>query len=320
MDCETPIRQMSVVDRQSQVRIAVLTDAVRVRELIRVLRALEASGVTPVVFKGAALAHTHYAESWRRPREDADVLIAPENRRRVFALLTELGYQQPAFIAGDLVMYQAPFAHVDRLGIEHALDVHWRIANPQVVSQVVTHAELVARSATVVVDGHPMRVPSPVDALILACIHRAAHHADSEDAVWLSDIHLIAKRFDALEWRALAERAASRSVRALCARGLRLASERFQTRLPSDLMTGLDAGCAEPSAVFLRKDLRPVERLSTDLRALGPRAAARLVREHLFPPAEYVRAVYGVRHRALLPVYYAARVWSGMFKWFRAAV
>lgn len=319
MDCERQIRQTSVVDGQFQAPIAVLMDGVRVRELIRVLRALEDAGVTPVVFKGAALAHTHYAESWRRPREDADLLIAPESRQRVFALLTDLGYQRPAFIAGDLVMYQAPFARVDRLGVEHALDVHWRIANPQVVSQVITHAELVARSMTVLVDGHPMRVPSPVDALILACVHRAAHHADSEDAIWLSDIHLIATRFDAGEWRTLAERAASRSVRALCARGLRLASDRFQTRLPSDLLTELGAGSAEPSAVFLRKDLRPVDRLSADIRALGPRAAARLVREHLFPPAEYVRAVYGVRHRALLPVYYAARMWAGMFKWFRAA-
>jgi Uncharacterised nucleotidyltransferase len=319
MDCERPIRQTSIVDRQSEVRIAVLTDAVQVRELTRVLCALEEAGVVPVVFKGAALAQTHYLESWRRPREDADLLIAPESCPRVFSLLKALGYERPAFISGDLVTYQAPFVRVDALGIEHALDVHWRIANPQAVSRVLTHDELVARSVTISVHGQPMRVPSAVDGLLLACVHRAAHHADSENVIWLSDIHLIAKGLDASEWRTFAERATSRSVRALCARGLRLAGEHFQTRLPPDVMTDLDAGGREASAVFLRKDLRPVDRLAADLRALSPRAAARLVREHLFPPAEYVRAVYGVRSRALLPVYYAARAWRGMFKWLRAA-
>ena len=102
----------------------------------------------PVVFKGAALAQTHYTESWRRPRYDADVLITRDSRERVFAALEELGYTRRAFISGELVMYQAPFERVDHLGIEHALDIHWRIANPQVFSQVLTHGELVERSVT----------------------------------------------------------------------------------------------------------------------------------------------------------------------------
>src|SRR5678809_631178 len=82
MDCEISIRQSSFVNRQSQA-LSVLSDAVQVRELVSVLRALEDEGAIPLVFKGAALAHTHYAESWRRPHADADVLIAPESRERV---------------------------------------------------------------------------------------------------------------------------------------------------------------------------------------------------------------------------------------------
>jgi hypothetical protein len=236
----------------------------------------------------------------------------------VFAALDELGYTHRAFISGDLVMYQVPFERTDHLGIDHALDLHWRIANPQVVSQVLTHDELVARSLIVDVQGQPMRVPSAVDSLLVACVHRVAHHPGYEKPVWVQDIHLLAAGLESSEWRTFVERATSRSVCAICLDGLELARTRFETPVPLEVLRDLQAGRKERSAVFLRADLRPVHRLASDLRALRPRAAAKLLREHLFPPAEYMYASYSVKSRALLPAYYAARAWKGVFKWFRS--
>ena len=298
--------------------ISVLTDAVRVRELLVVLRALEDEGVVPLVFKGAAVAHTHYAESWQRPRLDTDVLIAPEVREPVFVTLARLGYERGTLISGELVMYQAPFMRTDHLGIEHALDVHWRIVNPQAVSGALTHAELAGRSQTVMVDGHPMRVPSSVDSLLIACLHRV-HHPEFQQPYWTEDIHRLASRFDRSEWQAFSAAAANRAIRTLSLPGRRLAEERFQTALPSEVVTALSAGAPEPSAVFLRKDLRPVDRLVADLRALGPRAAVRLIREHVLPPSDYMQAKYGLRSRVWMPAYWAIRVLSGMSKWLKAA-
>lgn len=272
----------------------------------------------PVVFKGAALAHTHYTESWDRPRYDADVLITLESRERVFAVIEELGYTRRTFVSGDLVMYQVPFERVDHLGIHHELDIHWRIANPQIVSQVLTHDELVERSVIVTVQGHPMRVPSAVDALLLACVHRVAHHPDSPKPIWVRDIHLLATGLELNEWSMFVDLARRRSVRAICAAGLRLAQERCQTRVPCGVLTALTTRKEEPSAMFLRKDLRPFDLLASDVRVLGARAAARLMREHLFPPAAYMQATYGVKSRAVLPAYYVVRALSGIPKWFRA--
>ncbi len=300
--------------------ISVLTDAVRVRELIAVLRACEDAGARPVVFKGAALAHTHYTDSWRRERYDADLLIPPDSRERVFEILRGFGYTRPPFISGDLVMYQAPFERIDHLGIEHALDIHWRIVNPQVVSRVLTHGEIVERSVSVSVLDYPMRVPSAVDSLLLACIHRVAHHPDFEKLVWVEDIHLLASRLGPSEWQMFVERATSGSVRAICRQGLTRARERFQTIVPADVLTALSDRHDESSSIFLKEDLRPVDRLKADLKALGPLSALRLLREHLFPPAEYIQAAYGVRRRVWLPVYYAARMVSGVSKWMRPYV
>jgi hypothetical protein len=296
---------------------AALIDAVQVRELATVLRGLEETGAVPLVFKGAALAHTHYQESWLRPRADTDVLIADSSREPVFARLHELGYERSQLVSGELVMYQARFVRIDHLSVRHALDVHWRVSNPQVVSRVLTHDELVARGTTVTVHGQPMRIPCAVDSLLLACVHRAAHHEDSEDPVWLKDIHLLATGLGPDEWEDFVERASHKGVSALCARGLRLAMERFETRVPRDVVMNVSLDRDEPSSLFLRKNLRPVDRLIADVRAIGPRAAVHLVREHVFPPADYMKATYHVRYRALLPAYYAARVWNGMFKWFQ---
>jgi hypothetical protein len=298
--------------------VSVLTDAVRVRELNVVLKACEDAGALPVVFKGAALAHTHYAESWQRLRCDADVLIAPGSREPVFRTLQALGYQRPALISGDLVMSQAPFARLDHLGVEHALDIHWRIVNPQLIADVLTHDELVARSVMVPVQGYRMRVPSPVDSLLVACIHRVAHHPDDDQPVWMEDIHLLASRLDASGWRAFVARATSKSIRSICLDGLQRARDCFHTAIPLEVVQALGTGGREVSAAFLRQR-RPIGRLMLDVRALRPAAAVRLVREHLFPPVEYMQAKYGVRNRALLPVCYLARAASGVVRWLRAA-
>jgi len=319
MDCEISIRQSSFVNRQSQA-LSVLSDAVQVRELVSVLRALEDEGAIPLVFKGAALAHTHYAESWRRPHADADVLIAPESRERVFAVLRRLGYEHLTFISGDLVMYQAPFERVDHLGIDHLLDIHWRIANPQVVSQVLTHDELVARSVMVRVQDYAMRVPSAVDSLLIACVHRAVHHPDVEQRYWIEDIHRLASGFGRSEWETFTARAADRSVRTICFQGLKRAEALFQTAVPPDVLTALSAGPSEASAIFVRNGLRPVDRLVADARALGLVGSARLLREHVLPPAHYMQAKYGVTSRAWLPAFYVSRVLNGIRKWWRPYV
>jgi hypothetical protein len=300
--------------------LTVLTEAVRVRELLAVLRACDDAGARPLVFKGAALAHTHYAQSWQRPRADADVLIAPACRERVFAVLHQFGYQRPAFISGDLLMYQAPFDRVDHLAIEHVLDIHWRIANPQLVSQGLTHDELVERRVIVRVQDYAMRVPSPVDSLLIACVHRAAHHPDVEQRYWIEDIHLLASRLERSEWQAFTATAANRSIRAICLQGLKRAEALFQTALPPDVLTVLSAGASETSAIFVRNGVRPVDRLAADLRVLGPVRAGRLLRQHLLPPAHYMQAKYGVTSRAWLPVYYASRVLNGIWKWWRPYV
>ena len=101
--------------------------------------------------------------------------------------------------------------------------------------------------------------------------------------------------------------------------GIALAVERFATRVPAGLSA---APSAEEhgalTSVYLNGDVRKVDLLAADLRALPDwRSRLRLIREHLFPPADYIFAVSGRSHPALLPALYLRRIVRGSLAWFR---
>jgi len=298
-----------------------ILDEARVRELNRVLAACEGRGVQAIVLKGASLAHTHYEESWLRPRLDADVLIPEADRKTVCDLLGALGYTGLPFTSGTLVAHQAPFARVDAIGCQHDLDIHWRVVEPHACAGVLTYEDLASRATRVTVRGQSMRVPSGPDALLLACVHRAAHHNLADDLLWLYDIHLLAERLTTAEWRELATRATRYSVRALCRAGLERSGECFGTRVPPDVLSLLEpsGSVKEASAAYLRRDLRPIDRLALDVSSLGPGRGLRLMWEHVLPPTSFIRARYAVRRDGLLPLFYARRVVEGVSRWFARA-
>ncbi|HEV8396907.1 MAG TPA: nucleotidyltransferase family protein [Vicinamibacterales bacterium] len=303
---------------RNEARVEAVRDTLRVRELVRVVSALEAGGCAPVVFKGAALGLTHYQESWLRPRLDADLLVDLACRVRAAATLAALGYERPAMTSGRYVMHQEMHVRPDPVVGEHVVDLHWKLANPNLLTALPTHAELRGRAAAVAAPGGLLHVASPADALVIACVHRAAHHAASDELLWLYDIHLVSSRLTAEEWATTLRVAACARVTAMVRTGLELAARAFgPCAPPAPVLETLVTAAPEPSAVFLRRDLRRLDRLRADVAALGAAGGARLIAEHLFPPASYMREKYGLRRGAQLPFAYARRIVGGASAWFK---
>lgn len=298
-------------------RAAAVVDAVRNREITAVLaRIAGVDGARPILLKGAALAHSQYPHPWLRPRLDTDILVSPASTTPVFRILSTLGYERAASTSGTLVVSQASFTRVDDFGIMHALDVHWQIANWQVIARAASHVDLESRSVPVPALGPAARALSSPDALMLACLHRAAHHRDSGELLWLYDIHLLAERLTSADWTFLLEAAGRGAVQTVCRRGLALAIDRFGSPVPHHMMEALADAHDEPSSIYVSKDLRLVDGLISDLRALSWRNRVRLVAEHLFPPPEYIRSKYGLTSRRSLFLFYARRIVSGVPRWF----
>ncbi len=302
---------------REEARAAAVVDAVRDREIAAVLARIAAvDGARPLLMKGAALAHSHYPHSWLRPRLDTDLLVSLSSTREVFEALRVFGYEQTPSTSGALVISQASFTRIDSFGVTHALDVHWNIANWQVIARVTSHADLALRSIAVPALGPAARELSRADALLVACLHRAAHHRDSEELLWLYDIHLLVERLTAADWTFVLDAAARGEVKTICRRGLGLAIEYFGSPVPPKVMDALAGAGDEPSSIYVSKDLRLVDGLLLDLRSLSWRDRVRLIAEHLCPPPEYIRQKYGLTSRRSLLVFYARRIAAGVPRWF----
>ncbi len=295
-------------------------DLVREVELKRVVSALDGGGVTALLLKGAHLAYSHYARPDLRPKHDIDLLVPPDARDAVCRILLGLGYERSVENTGELVAAQAMY--VKRRGgrLLHTVDVHWKIANALPFAGVLTHDELTARAVAVPSIDPAARGLSGVDALVLASVHRVAHHFDSDHLIWLYDVDRIARRLIDDEWRDFIALVRSRKVAAVCRRSLQRAAELFGTDVPAWVWTDLlsDAAPAiERTARYLDRRTH-VRVVLDDLRTLPKWSDRwRLVREHAFPPAAYMRGVYAPTSAAPLPVLYVRRLLRGGRKWLK---
>jgi Uncharacterised nucleotidyltransferase len=296
-------------------------EILRHRETARVLEAFRARRLDVLLVKGAALAYSVYDEAWLRPRVDTDLLVDSRSFVAADRLLQGLGYAPGAGIStGQFVSHQVAYEHRDRHGLSHVIDLHWKTANPQLLAAALPFA-ILWRDAIEVHRGELRgRAPSLPASLLLACVHRLAHHQQQERLVWLFDIHLLAGNLDDAGWNRVTSTARERGIAAVCRSGLDAAIARLGTVVPAEVLAALDAtGADEPSRVYTERTQRRLDVLRADLRHLPRwRDRLQLLAEHAFPPTSFVMARYAARRRALLPVLYAHRLVTGAWRWLRA--
>jgi hypothetical protein len=305
--------------RPSATHRLVAADLRRQRALAEVLAGLAEAGVDALVIKGAALAFLVYEEPHTRPRCDADLLIRSEHVEAAERVLLASGYNRQ--IEPDATVISGQRHYAPPRPSADAIDLHWRVVNPLVFGDVLPFSEAWARSIPVPALGTAARTLAPHDALLLACIHRVAHHGDSAELKWLQDIdRLVAllARMGPESGRAFAREAARTRTRSVCVRSLELAQSLCGTRV-DDLIAELQTGThdVEPSAAFVGSRLALAGIVGSDLRHADWRGRARILREHLFPSREYMRARYPRWPSALMPAAYAFRIMRGAPAWFR---
>ena len=297
---------------------AVVADLLRESELKLALAELGKAGVSPLIIKGGQLAFSHYPRPDLRPREDTDILIPASARSTVHDALLRAGYTPSGQMSGELVAYQACYVKRRQDVLSHVLDVHWKIANSQVFAGFLSYDELSSAAVPLPRLAPSARGLSDLHALLLACVHRVAHHYDSDHLVWLYDIHLIARGLTGAGWEGFIALAAERKVVGVCRRSLERAVQAFRTVVPAGVWTDsrfIVLPGSELTAGYL-EHRRHAQVIADDLRAL-PTWADRwqLLREHLFPPAEYMRNVYSPASQVPLLFLYARRLMRGGGKW-----
>ena len=303
----------------SRLRDATARELARHRELRRLIDCCKAAGVRTLLIKGAGLAYTIYSDPRLRPGDDIDLFIARESLDTTESALQQAGYRRQVEPDSDLASMQRHYARAEPGGQEHCVDLHWRVANRQVFAGVLDFEAAWTASIPVLPLGLSARTLGVPDALLLACVHRVAHHPGHVGLLWLWDVHLLAGRLTSATADALVQHADRAGVRAVLASGLDLSRRLFGTAIEQRLLDDLTSpGRHEPSARFLGTSFSQIELLRSDVAAAGSLTSRlRLLREHLFPGREYMRAKYAHWPPALLPFAYVHRIARGAPKWLR---
>lgn len=297
-------------------RRAAVNEILNRAELERVLPRLIERGHRFLLIKGAPLGYTLYPNPAQRGRCDTDVLVPPDAVAGFIETLRGLGYREQPGISGEIVSHQKSVDWVDARGCGHVFDVHWKISNRPGLADRIGFEELWANRLEVPALGAGVCAPDDVSALLLACLHLAGHHPGAEKLIWLYDIHLLAQALDSAGKARFAALCRERGIAGQCLPVLSLTSGLFPSPALAALITGLDGAKTPPKTAGRRHGRLAM--LAEDLRALPDwRARLRLLKEHAFPDAAYIRERYRVRANFLLPYYYLKRLVTGVRGWLR---
>lgn len=192
--------------------IALVQALAREQELPRVLVALAAAEITPILFKGAVLAYTACPGPACRPMNDLDLWLTAEEMPRGQAALEALGYRQHIRETRPPAFQERHFGEIRMIGARPGsipVELHWSAFAGVWLDRVaaVDHAAVRTRAEPVTVAGQPALALASEDAIIQLAVHLAVNHQMAAPGVrGLLDVALLA-RTQPVDWAVVADRA-----------------------------------------------------------------------------------------------------------------
>jgi len=306
-----------------QARAAMAWELAHKAELIRCLSALTDAGIEVLILKGTALAYSLYSVPSIRSRGDTDLFVRTDDVATSCDVLAELGYARDTYSQG--VGCEVNLTKQDRFGLDHVLDVHWRLSGNEVFAALFDWEEAHRMSVAVPALAVQARGLSPVHALLHACVHRAAHvhspyyvdgdpYLERNRLIWLYDIRLLSDALDTAHWRSFVDLARERGVSALCLDALHAAADLLGAAIPTEASSAL----AHPkrSEISAQLLLDSAWRGAwVEFRAQrGLAARSKYLRDLLFPNRQYMQRKYPKQPAWLLPYLYLRRVLEGVHR------
>lgn len=294
------------------------------RLLTRLAPDFAAAGIAPLILKGTALAYSVYDTPALRPRGDTDMVVADADFERAQKILQAHGFSLAFVPGGRIVTSQCSYDMQDAHGLHHVIDLHRQTNNHAALAGLFPYAELRARAEPLDRLAPTLLRPGHVDAMLFACYHRFMHitkpitvagtsHLSENRLIWLLDMVRIARLLSDSDWEVLVARARDKGLLRICHGALVAARDWAGLDLPDTVLQALSAAPPdEPPVRFLRAGR--AGKLLANLSAT-PGAGQKLgfVWETAFPPAAYMRAVFGHagRHEPL-PQLYLRRALRGV--------
>jgi hypothetical protein len=143
-------------------------------EVLEVVRAWNAAGITPLIYKGFALAEWTYTHPGARFHGDVDVLVQPADFRRALEVGHGLSWETPPVL--DHWLFDNPDPHelsLKRSGASTAFDVHQRLVptnSPWTAREHALTQAAWANSRRIEWQGTQIRVLSLEDAFLFGLV------------------------------------------------------------------------------------------------------------------------------------------------------
>ncbi|GMT41176.1 MAG: hypothetical protein IEMM0001_1911 [bacterium] len=296
---------------------AVATELGQEHELQMVLSLFTDAGIPFLLMKGTPLAYTHYPQLYLRSRSDTDLLFENmDDAEKAFNLLETHGYQRPNAVSGEFVSHEFCCYKKDKAGVGSTLDMHWKLSNAHRFARAFNFTELAASSTQITELGEKAQSLGPIHALLLACMHRIAHKIEGMEnrLVWLYDIHLLTEKFSDQQWRQFIILATAKGMCGICLDGIQQSAKILNTDIPEEVKIQLEEGAShEKYSTEMGESQLTME--MSNLRALpGWKERAGLIKERVFPDANYMMVKYDTQKKYLLPYLYLKRAIGGIFK------
>jgi len=245
-----PLAEMSALKQlyQTNLHKALLLS----RELIRIVDHLSALGIDVMPYKGLALAEVIYGDIALRRSGDIDLLVRPQDLRRIRDAVRELGYtphmtfseaEERAYLKSG---YECAF---DGAAGPNLLEVQWAI-QPRFYAIDFDLVGLFQRAATVTVAGHSMKTPSSEDLLLVLSAHAAKHVWGR--LVWLCDIARIMS-LPSLDWIWIGSQARVLGIGRILRVSMLLAQRLLDAKIPSAAEANLSG---DPGALSLVEEIQ----------------------------------------------------------------
>jgi len=254
------------------------------------------------------------------------LLFRESELRDVIGILLELGYVGSDPQVDLLTSYQCSFSRRDSFGVQHSLDIHWKINNAHVFAEKFTFDDLFTQAVRITSLAPSALGLSCVHALLLACMHRFGHaHAPfytdggvvhaGDHLRWVYDIHLLCSVLNDAEWSEVLMLSSEKKIAKYCIDGLAAASDAFLTRVPSETMSDLRAAALNEGASAHALRSSATAWFLVNLCALpNLRRRITLLKQVVFPPRAYMIEKYKINNRLALPFLYGYRSASGILK------
>lgn len=296
-------------------------EAEHLRILRRVLAALGAAGIKPLLLKGTGVAYRCYDPPSLRLRGDTDVLVQPDAFETAVHVLVSIGGVAQEMPAGPVEGCARHVAFTSTSGGLHEFDIHFGLSGHPALREIMAYDELASRAVVLPRIGSNAWTCSDVDALIIAAMHRLKHRQaayyvhgirflSSDRLIWFADLDRLSAMLTEENWSLLCDRALEAGLAGAVRSGLEASHGLLRTSMHPAVLGRLGSEDAGGASRFLEASV--LGQLARDLRAL-PRLGNRIefLRKVAFPPSDHMRQTFAHVRPRWLPWLYLYRAGRG---------